>query len=115
MKRKFEIELNVPDDFDATYNPPYQFGGRYAIRDGMLAWSVYADAKVPTPQWRKATASDEGKQARFRDTKACEWRHGKLLHWGSCPSADLPYLGLTTAKDGSIYPEWFGECEVPNE
>jgi hypothetical protein len=115
MKRKFEIELNVPDDFDETYNPPYQFGSRCTIRDGMLVWSVYADSKSPTPQWRKATASDEGKQARFRDTESCKWQHGKLLHWGSCPSADLPYLALKTAKDGTLFPEWFRECEVPNE
>jgi hypothetical protein len=112
MKRKFEIELDVPDDFDADYNPPYLLGSRCVITNGVLAWNVYADPKTPEPQWRPATASDEGKQARFRDTEACKWQHGKLLHWGSCPSANLPYLGLTTAKDGSIYPEWFGECEV---
>jgi hypothetical protein len=112
MKRVFEIELDVPDDFDATYNPPYQFGGRYAIRDGMLAWSVYADAKVPTPQWRKATASDEGKQVRFRDTDACKWQHGKLLHWATCAESSYPYLGMVAADDGSLYPTWFNECEV---
>jgi hypothetical protein len=115
MIRKFEIELNVPDDFDETYNPPYQFGGRCAIRDGMLAWSVYAEAKVPTPQWRVARTSDEGKLARFRDTSACEWQQGKLLHWGRCDGADLDFLGLVAAKDGTLFPEWFRECEVPNE
>jgi hypothetical protein len=102
MKRKFEIELNVPDDFDETYNPPYQFGGRYAIRDGMLAWSVYADAKVPTPQWRKATASDEGKLARFKAAGVTGWTEGKLLHVH--PSA---YLALT--KGDTL---WFEICEV---
>jgi hypothetical protein len=112
MKRVFEIELDVPDDFASKYNPPYLLGSRCVITNGVLAWNVYADPQSPAPQWRPATASDEGKQARFRDTEACEWKHGKLLHWGSCPSANLPYLGLTTAKDGSIYPEWFGECEV---
>jgi len=39
VKRKFEIELNVPDDFDATYSPPYQFGSRCVIREGMLGQS----------------------------------------------------------------------------
>jgi hypothetical protein len=112
MKRTFEIELDVPDDFASKYDAPYLLGSRCVIANGVLAWNVYADPVTPAPQWRKATASDEGKQARFRDTAACEWQHGKLLHWGSCSSANLPYLGLTTAKDGSIFPEWFGECEV---
>ena len=112
MKRKFEIELDMPDDFASKYDAPYLLGSRCVISNGVLAWNVYADPVTPTPQWRKATAADEGKQARFRDTEACEWQHGKLLHWGSCPSANLPYLGLTTAKDGSVFPEWFAECEV---
>ena len=113
--RKFEIELDVPDDFDEVYSTPYQFGRRCVIRDGMLVFNVYADAKEPEPQWRQATASDEGKQARFRDTTVCGWTHGKLLHFGRCPSADLPYLGLITAEDGSLFPEWFAQCEVPSE
>lgn len=113
--RKFEIELDVPDDFDATYGQPYLLGSRCEIREGLLVWNVYADSKTPTPKWRKATAGDEGKQARFRDTETCEWKHAKLLHFGRCPSADLPYLGLVTAEDGSLFPEWFRECEVPSE
>ena len=102
MKRKFEIELNVPDDFDATYNPPYQFGGRCSIRDGNLAWSVYADAKTPKPQWRKATASDEGKLARFKAAGVTGWTEGKLLHVHLSS-----YLALT--KGDTL---WFEICEV---
>ena len=106
VKRKFEIELNVPDDFDETYNPPYQFGGRCSIRDGNLAWSVYADAKTPKPQWRPATASDEGKQARYRDSDATEWATGKLLHFMS--GAPFPYLVLNANDD----PNYYAKCEV---
>ena len=102
MKRKFEIELNVPDDFDATYNPPYQFGSRCKIRDGMLVWSVYADAKTPEPQWRKATASDEGKFARFKAARVTGWTEGKLLHVDP-----MAYLALT--KGDAV---WFEICEV---
>ena len=112
MKRVFEIELNVPDDFDAAYNPPYQFGSRCKIRDGMLVWNVYADAKMPETQWRKATHHDEGKQARFRDTDACKWQHGKLLHWATCAESSYPYLAMVAADDGSLYPSWFNKCEV---
>jgi hypothetical protein len=113
--RTFEIELNVPDDFDDRYNPSHLLCPGCMIINGMLAWTVYADPVTPAPQWRKATASDEGKQARFRNTEACKWQHGKLLHWGSGPLVNLSYLGLTTAKNGSIFPEWFRECEVPKE
>jgi len=112
VKRVFEIELDVPDDFASKYNPPYLLGSRCVITHGILAWNVYADPQTPTPQWRKATASDEGKQARFRDTEACKWQHGKLLHWGPCDMAHLPYCGLVVAEDGTVYPEWFQECEV---
>jgi hypothetical protein len=102
MKRKFEIELNVPDDFDDAYNPPYQFGSRCKIRDGMLVWSVYADSKTPTPQWRKATASDEGKFARFKAAGVTGWTEGKLLHVDP-----MAYLALT--KGDTV---WFEICEV---
>jgi hypothetical protein len=113
MKRVFEIELDVPANFDATYNPPYVLGSGCVITNGVLAWNVYADAKTPEPQWRTATHNDEGKQARFRDTESCEWQHGKLLHWGPCDDTDrLPYCGLVIAEDGTVNVEWFGECEV---
>jgi hypothetical protein len=108
MKRVFEIELNVPDDFDATYNQPYQFGGRCSIRDGNLAWSVYADAKVPTSQWRVARASDEGTQARFRDNGRSGWSEGKLLHVDSAKDGTV-FLALI---NGSTSTEWFDFCEV---
>jgi hypothetical protein len=108
MKRKFEIELNVPDDFDATYNQPYQFGGRYSLREVMLAWSVYADRKVPTQQWRNARASDEGTQARFRDDGSLGWSEGKLLHVDSAKDGTI-FLALI---NGSTSTEWFDFCEV---
>lgn len=106
MKRKFEIELNVPDDFDDTYQPPYQFGDRCVIRDGMLAWSVYADPKTPKPQWRVARASDEGGQARFSDSGVAGWTMGKLLHVDKTVE-DCLFLALV---DNS--PQWFELCEV---
>ena len=112
MKRTFEIELDVPADFDATYNPPYVLGSGCVITDGVLAWNVYADAKTPEPQWRKATHHDEGKRARFRDTDTCEWQHGKLLHWATRDESDRTYLGLVPEDDGLLYPIWFNECEV---
>jgi hypothetical protein len=108
MKRKFEIELNVPDDFDATYNPPYQFGGRCVISDGSLCWNVYADAKTPEPQWRNARASDEGTQARFRDDGSLGWSEGKLLHVDSAKDGTI-FLALI---NGSTSTEWFDFCEV---
>jgi hypothetical protein len=102
MKRKFEIELDVPDNFDERYNPPYLLGPGCMITDGVLAWNVYADAKTPEPQWRKATASDEGKFARFKAAGVTGWTEGKLLHVD--PSA---YLALT--KGDTV---WFEICEV---
>jgi hypothetical protein len=108
MKRVFEIELDVPADFDETYNPPYQFGSRYKIRDGMLMWSVYADAKTPEPQWRKARASDEGTQARFSDNGRSGWSEGKLLHVDSAKDGTI-FLALINSSTST---EWFDFCEV---
>jgi hypothetical protein len=108
MKRTFEIELNVPDDFDETYNQPYEFGSYCVIRDGMLFWSVYADRKVPTQQWRNARASDEGTQARFRDDGSVGWSEGKLLHVDSAKDGNV-FLALI---NGSTSTEWFDFCEV---
>jgi len=102
MKRKFEIELDVPDDFASKYNPPYLLGSGCVITNGVLAWNVYADPVTPTPQWRKATASDEGKFARFKAAGVTGWTDGKLLHVQ--PSA---YLALT--KGDTL---WFEICEV---
>ena len=112
MKRVFEIELDVPDDFASKYNPPYLLGSRCVITNGVLAWNVYADPITPEPQWVTATHHDEGKQARFRDTDACEWQYGKLLHWATCAESSYPCLGMVAAEDGSLYPTWFNECEV---
>jgi hypothetical protein len=102
MKRVFEIELDVPDDFASKYNAPYLLGSRCVITNGVLAWNVYADPQSPTPQWRKATASDEGKFARFKAAGVTGWTDGKLLHVQ--PSA---YLALT--KGDTV---WFEICEV---
>ena len=107
MKRKFEIELNVPDNFDERYNPPYLLGPGCVITNGMLAWNVYADAKTPTPRWRAATAADEGKQARVKDVDgtcaAC-----KLLHVDNHDTL-MPYLVMLK---GSTSVGWFKVCEV---
>jgi hypothetical protein len=108
MKRTFEIELNVPADFDATYNHPYVLGSGCVITNGVLAWNVYADAKTPEPQWRKARASDEGAQARFRDNGRSGWSEGKLLHVDSAKSGTI-FLALI---NGSTSTEWFAFCEV---
>ena len=105
MKRIFEIELDVPDDFDDRYSPPYLLCPGCMIIDGMLAWTVYAHPVTPAPQWRKATASDEGKLARFKAAGVTGWTEGKLLHVD--PSA---YLALT--KGDTV---WFEICEVPKE
>jgi hypothetical protein len=102
MKRKFEIELDVPDNFDERYSPPYVLGPGCVITNGVLAWNVYADAKTPEPQWRPATASDEGKFARFKAAGVTGCTEGKLLHVD--PSA---YLALTKG-----YTIWFEICEV---
>ena len=102
VKRKFEIELDVPDNFDESYGPPYLLGPGCVITNGVLAWNVSADAKTPEPQWRPATASDEGKFARFKAAGVTGWKEGKLLHVD--PSA---YLALT--KGDTI---WFEICEV---
>jgi hypothetical protein len=100
--RTFEIELDVPDDFASKYDAPYLLGSRCVITNGVLAWNVYADPVTPAPQWRKATASDEGKFARFAHEDIVGWTEGKLLHVD--PSA---YLALT--KGDTV---WFEICEV---
>ena len=105
MKRVFEIELDVPDDFASKYDAPYLLGSRCVIANGVLAWNVYADPVTPAPQWRPATASDEGKFARFKAAGVTGWTEGKLLHVD--PSA---YLALT--KGDTV---WFEICEVPKE
>jgi hypothetical protein len=112
VKRVFEIELDIPDDFASEYGPFYTLTPRTVINNGDLVWTIYCDRRKPEPQWIKAEAKDEGKQARFRDTEACKWEYGKLLHFGPCSSADLPYLGLVAVEGGSLFPEWFRECEV---
>jgi hypothetical protein len=102
MKRVFEIELDVPDDFASKYDPPYLLGSRCVIANGVLAWNVYADPVTSEPQWRKATASDEGKFARFKAASSTGWTEGKLLHVDP-----MAYLALT--KGGTV---WFEICEV---
>jgi len=102
MKRVFEIELDVPDDFASKYNPPYLLGSRCVIANGVLAWNVYSDPQTPEPQWRKATASDEGKFARFKAAGVTGWTEGKLLHVDP-----MAYLALT--KGDTV---WFEICEV---
>jgi hypothetical protein len=109
MKRKFEIELNVPDDFDDAYNPPYVLGSRCVIANGVLAWNVYADPVTPEPQWVTATHHDEGKQARFRDDANFAWVPGKLLHCHT--DGNFRYLGLFTI-DGTELPARYVFCEV---
>ena len=106
VKRTFEIELDVPDNFDERYSPPYVLGPGCVITNGVLAWNVYADSKTPEPQWRKATASDEGKQVRCRDNDATEWAPGKLLHFMS--GVPFPYLVLSTNDN----PGYYENCEV---
>jgi len=106
MKRTFEIELDVPDDFASKYNPPYLLGSRCVITNGVLAWNVYADPQTPTPQWRPATASDEGKRARFRDDGIDAWTDAKLLHVDSDKDGCL-FLGLFHGSS-----KWFDYCEV---
>lgn len=117
VRRKFEIELSVPDDFDETHHPPQAFSGLTVVQNGALSWSIYADPKVREQQWRKATRDDEGNcNARFRDMETEEWITGKLLHYQPSVFADLPYLGLVKTVrggDDEPAPEWFAECEVP--
>ena len=107
MKRTFEIELDVPADFDATYNPPYVLGSGCVITNGVLAWNVYADAKTPEPQWVTATASDEGKRARFRNSHGHTWDEGKLLHVDSLGGG---YFLVLPSSESTA--EWFNFCEV---
>jgi hypothetical protein len=108
MKRVFEIELDVPDDFASKYNPPYLLGSRCVIANGVLAWNVYADPQTPALQWRKATASDEGKLAKFRDDGSLGWSEGKLLHVDSSKDGTV-FLALI---NGWTSTEWFDFCEV---
>ncbi len=106
MKRTFEIELDVPDDFASKYNPPYLLGSRCVVTNGVLAWNVYADPVKPEPQWRVAWPSDEGKQARFRDDGTAGWSEGKLLHVDSAKSGTI-FLALISGCT-----DWFDFCEV---
>jgi hypothetical protein len=106
MKRVFEIELDVPDDFASKYNPPYLLGSRCVITNGVLAWNVYADPQTPEPQWVTATHHDEGKQARFTDDGSLGWSDGKLLH------VDKTQLGTVFLALICGSTEWFDFCEV---
>jgi hypothetical protein len=106
MKRVFEIELDVPDDFASKYNPPYLLGSRCVVANGVLAWNVYADPNVQTLQWRVARASDEGKLARFKDDGFAGWSEGKLLHVDSDKNGCI-FLALVNTS-----PQWFDFCEV---
>jgi hypothetical protein len=106
MKRVFEIELDVPEDFASKYNPPYLLGSGCVITNGVLAWNVYADPVTPTPQWVTATHHDEGKQARFRDDGSLGWSEGKLLHVDSSKNGTV-FLALICGST-----DWFDFCEV---
>ena len=104
--RKFEIELDVPDDFDDEYGTLYTISPRTVITNGKLVWNVYCDKKKPEPQWIKATRKDEGKQVRCRDHDDVEWAVGKLLH--VMPGVPFPYLVL----NGSDIPVYCATCEA---
>ena len=109
--RKFEIELDVPDDFDEAYTMPYVLGTQCVVRNGIFMWCVYADPKKLDPQWIKADSADEGKSARFRDDESEEWVTGKLLHYDA--GTKQPWLGLVRNDvDVVIEPRWFNFCEV---
>ena len=81
VMRKFEIELDVPDDFASEYGPFYMLTPRTVITNGDLVWTIYCDKKKPEPQWVEANSTYEGKSARFRDDESEEWVTGKLLHY----------------------------------
>lgn len=62
---------------------------------------------VKEPQWRPATAADEGKQARFKESKDC-WKGCKLLHV-DIHDTSLSYLVLPR---GDVQTAWSDYCEV---
>jgi hypothetical protein len=70
----------------------------------------YLVAVKAKPKWRKATAADEGKQARVKDIDgtcaAC-----KLLHVDNHDTL-MPYLVMLK---GSTSVGWFKVCEVLHE
>jgi hypothetical protein len=112
VKRVFEIELDIPDDFVSEYGQFYTLTPRTVINNGDLVWTIYCDRRKPEPQWVKAEAKDEGKKARFRDDESEEWITGKLLHYDH--GTKQPWLGLVRNDvDVVIEARWFNCCEVP--
>jgi len=103
-KREFTVVLDVPDAFNEGWDNPYSIMGATRLQDGVLMWTLWADAKQPQATWVKAGYDDEGEQVRARD--AGEWVTGKLLHFDEIQ--DSPYLVLL---DGSLHFGWFRECE----
>jgi hypothetical protein len=121
VKRKFEVELEVPDNFDEKYTAPKQIWNAINVPGGCdppLGWLLASELKPYEPKWRKAEYTDVGRRARFRDYDTDEYRHGRLSLYQKEPSSRQPrFLGLIEVDPDDEFAQvaWFVECEVLDE
>jgi len=121
VKRKFEVELEVPDNFDEKYTAPKQVWNAINVPGGCdppLGWLLASELKPYEPKWRKAEYTDVGRRARFRDSDGQEFKYGRLsLRRDTEPGRIPEYLGVIDCdpKDDFARVEWFMECEVLDE
>jgi hypothetical protein len=121
VKRKFEVELDVPDNFDEKYTAPKQIWNAINVPGGCdppLGWLLSSELKPYQPKWRKAEDSDVGRRARFRDSPYEKHKHGRLSLYQKEASARQPrFLGLIEDDPDDDFAQvaWFVECEVLDE
>jgi hypothetical protein len=111
---KIEIEIPEPpegwvfDKFRQAKPGECRWDGSCWVEGAFGTAGHYLVCVKSEPQWRPATVTDEGKQARFWDGEASGWTEGKLLHV-DVPGSRIPYLVL---PKGSVEASWFDCCEV---
>jgi len=128
VKRKFEVELDVPDNFDEKYTAPKQVWNALNVPGGCdppLGWLLASELKPYEPKWRKAEYTDVGRRARFRDCDTDDYRHGRLslyqidarLSQQDASARQPRFLGVIEddRDDDFAHVAWFMECEVLDE
>ena len=121
VKRKFEVELDVPDNFDEKYTAPKQLWNALNVPGGCdppLGWLLASELKPFEPKWRKADDADVGRRARFRDYDTDDYRHGRLSLYGQDAILSKPrFLGVIEddRDDDFAHVAWFVQCEVLDE
>lgn len=101
MKKTFEIELEVPDD--------YAEAKAEALFTGETEKGYVFTVVLKKVSWRPATAADEGKICRFLEEDPDTWVYRKLLHFDP-NQPTYPYLSFD--DDSCDETNWFTNCEV---